>query len=161
MLESIKALLSDLAGGAKQAEHFNDGDYRRAAAALLVHAVHVDGEISAEERRALHKVLQYRFALDDDATEELIAAAMAAESEAVDLYHFTSLLNRTLDEQGRRRVVEMLWEIVYADGRVSEFEDNLVWRVADLLGISARERLTLRREVAAGTRVDPRKHRRN
>ena len=55
----------------------------------------------------------------------------------------------------------MLWEIVYADGRVSEFEDNLVWRVADLLGVSARERLTLRREVAAETRTDPRTPKRN
>ena len=69
--------------------------------------------------------------------------------EAVDLYHFTSLINRSLDEAGRRRVVEMMWEIVFADSRVSEFEDNLLWRAADLLGISGRERIELRQRVAA------------
>ena len=45
-------------------------------------------------------------------------------------------------------MVEMMWEIIYADGAVSEFEDNLVWRAADLLGISAQERIALRERVA-------------
>jgi len=58
------------------------------------------------------------------------------------------LLNHALDEDGRRRVIEMMWEIVYADGRVSDFESNLLWRAADLLGISARERIELGRRVA-------------
>jgi uncharacterized tellurite resistance protein B-like protein len=43
----------------------------------------------------------------------------------------------------------MMWEIVFADGQVDEFEDNIVWRAADLLGVSARERIELRRRVAA------------
>jgi uncharacterized tellurite resistance protein B-like protein len=79
----------------------------------------------------------------------LVTEATQAEHEAVDLYHFTRLLNRTLDEDGRRRMVEMMWEIVYADGSVSEFESNLIWRAADLLGISSRERIELGHRVAA------------
>jgi uncharacterized tellurite resistance protein B-like protein len=79
----------------------------------------------------------------------LLAEATQAEHEAVDLYHFTRLLNRALDEDGRRRMVEMMWEIVYADGRVTEFESNLIWRAADLLGISSRERIELGRRVAS------------
>ena len=46
-------------------------------------------------------------------------------------------------------MVEMMWEIAYADGRVGEFEDNLLWRAADLLGISAHDRIELRRRVAS------------
>ena len=46
----------------------------------------------------------------------------------------------------------MMWEIVYADGRVTEFEDNLIWRVADLLGVSSRERIALRQRVAGRAR---------
>jgi len=42
----------------------------------------------------------------------------------------------------------MMWEIVFADGRVNEFEDNLMWRAADLLGVSSRDRIALRRRVA-------------
>ena len=93
-------------------------------------------------------MIKRAFALDDAATTELVAEATEAEHEAIDLYHFTSLINRSLDEDGRGRVVEMMWEIVYADGRVSEFESNLIWRAADLLGISSRERIELGRRVA-------------
>ncbi len=109
----------------------------------------IDGNVSDVERDKLHAVIKRRFGLDDAATDELIAEATAAEQEAVDLYHFTSLLNRSLDEAGRRRIVEMMWEIVYADRHVSEFEDNLIWRAADLLGVSSRDRIELRRRVAA------------
>ena len=70
-----------------------------------------------------------------------------AEHEAVYLYNFTSDLNRALDDDGRRRIVEMLWEVIYADGRLNEFEDNLVWRVADLLHVSSRDRIEIRLRV--------------
>ena len=70
------------------------------------------------------------------------------KTKSVDLYHFTSLINRTLDEAGRLGIVEMMWEVVFADGRVNEFEDNLMWRAADLLGVSSRDRIALRRRVA-------------
>jgi uncharacterized tellurite resistance protein B-like protein len=156
MLDTIKTFFTDLAGGAKHPDRFEEVDYRLAAAALLVHALNIDGEISPIERARLHAVLKYRFNLDDAATDELIDEATLVEGEAVDLYHFTRLINRTLDEEGRRRIVEMMWEMMYADGRVNEIEDNLVWRVADLIGISSRERLALRRQVAADTAIDPR-----
>jgi uncharacterized tellurite resistance protein B-like protein len=54
---------------------------------------------------------------------------------------------RTLDEQGRLRVVEMLWKMAFADGAISEFEDNVMWRVADLLAVSPRDRIVLRQQV--------------
>ena len=100
------------------------------------------------ERDKLHAIVKRRFGLDDGAADELIDKATAAEQEAVDLYHFTSLLNRTLDEEGRARIVEMMWEIVYADGRRDELEDNLLWRAADLLGVSPRQRIELRQRIA-------------
>ena len=56
---------------------------------------------------------------------------------------------RSVDEEGRLRIVEMMWELVYADGQVSEFEDNVVWRAADLLGVSSRDRIDLKHRVAA------------
>jgi uncharacterized tellurite resistance protein B-like protein len=149
MLDTLKTFLADLATGGKRQDHFADTDYRLAAAALLIHAVTIDGDMSAFLRDKLHTILKYRFDLSDAATAELIDEASAADREAVDLYHFTSLINRSLDEEGRRRIIEMMWEIIYADGRVTEFEDNLVWRAADLLGVSSRERIELRRRIAA------------
>lgn len=148
MFESFRKFLADVSQGGKHPAHFEPNDYRLAAAALLVHAAEIDGNSSDLERTTLHQVIKRHFDLDETQTNTLLAEATQAEHEAVDLYHFTRLLNRALDEDGRRRMVEMMWEIVYADGRVTEFESNLIWRAADLLGISSRERIELGRRVA-------------
>jgi uncharacterized tellurite resistance protein B-like protein len=148
MFEAFRNFLSEVTGGESHPSDFAENDYRLAAAALLVHAAAIDGTISDAERAKLRAVIKRRFDLDDASADKLADEAAEAEHEAVDLYRFTSALNRTLDDEGRRRMVEMMWEIVYADGRVTEFEDNLIWRAADLLGVSARERIELRQRVA-------------
>ena len=155
MFESFRKFLIDVSQGRKQPAHFEHNDYRLAAAALLVHAAAIDGNISDVERTTLHAIIKRRFNLDEAQTDALVAEATEAEHDAIDLYHFTSLINRVLDEEGRRRVVEMMWEIVYADGRITEFESNLIWRAADLLGISSRERIELGRRVAGGRGGEP------
>ncbi len=108
-----------------------------------------DDEITEAERAALHQVLMRRFTLDDEGTDALVKAAEAADSEAVDLYGFTSVLKRRLDDAGRERIVEMMWQLVFADGKVHEFEDNLIWRVAELLGVSSQARIRLKQSVRA------------
>ena len=148
MLDSLRNFVSELTGGQKHPARFEENDYRLATAALLIHASTIDGNMNGTERDRLRGVLKSRFALDDAATEELIDISTLAENEAVDLYRFTSLLNRTLDEAGRLGIVEMMWQVVFADGRVNEFEDNLIWRAADLLGVSSRDRIAIRRRVA-------------
>ncbi len=148
MFEAFKHFVAEFADGARDPSQFGDDDYRLAAAALLVHAAAIDGEMSQAERDKLRAVIKQRFTLDEAAASELIEKATAAEQEAVDLYHFTHLLNRTLNEPGRAKVIEMMWEIVYADGGRDELEDNLLWRAADLLGVSPRERIELRQRIA-------------
>src|ERR1041385_639337 len=118
MLDLLRNFVSDLAGGDKHPARFEEDDYRLAAAALLIHAAMIDGTMDAIERDRLHAVLKSHFGLDDAATAELIEIGTQAEQEAVDLYHFTSLINRSLDEAGRLGIVEMMWEIVLAAGRV-------------------------------------------
>ena len=146
MLKALRSFFESLAPSSRP--DFEATDPRVAAAALLVHAVAVDGVVSERERRMLLDVLGRRFSLGEAEAAALLDEAKARDDEAVDLYGFTSRLKRELDEDGRRRVVEMLWEVVYADGTVHEFEDNLVWRVAELLGVSPRERLDMRRKIA-------------
>jgi uncharacterized tellurite resistance protein B-like protein len=148
MFEAFKHFVGEFVDGTKHPSQFGDDDYRLAAAALLVHTAAIDGEVTPSERDKLAAVIKQRFNLDDGATAELIEKATAAEHEAVDLYHFTHLLNRTLDDEGRAKVIEMMWEIVYADGMRDELEDNLLWRAADLLGVSPRERIELRQRIA-------------
>jgi uncharacterized tellurite resistance protein B-like protein len=143
-------MFSELGGDeGKHPHHYQADDYRLAAAALLVHAAGIDGSTSAVELQKLHDVLKQRFDLDDAQADELVAEATEAEQQSIDLYKFTARLNRSLNEAGRARVVEMMWQIICADGVITEFEDNLVWRAADLLGISRNERIALRERVMA------------
>lgn len=122
-------------------------EVRLAAAALLVHATVVDGDVDRREGEALRDVLERRFELDHVQAGRLIKQAAEREAEAVDLYGFTSVLTRRLDRGERLKVVEMLWEVVIADGVIHEFEANLVWRAAELLGVTSRDRVILRKKV--------------
>ncbi|MBR0990880.1 TerB family tellurite resistance protein [Bradyrhizobium japonicum] len=151
MLDGLRQFIADIVAPHDQGRTFGDSDYRLAATALLVHVVSLDGQPSASEQRKLHSLIESHFGLDRGTADRLIADATQVEGEAVDLYHFTSVIMRSLDEDGRKRIVRMMWELVYADGQVSEFEDNVVWRASDLLGISQRDRIDLKHAVAERT----------
>src|ERR1700712_5010918 len=149
MLDGLRQFIADVVSPtAHHGRAFDDTGYRLAATALLIHVISLDGEPSEIEKRKLHSLIESRFGLDPGTADHLIASATLGAGEAVDLYHFTSVIMRSVDEEGRLRIVEMMWELVYADGEVSEFEDNVVWRAADLLGISSRNRIDLKHRVA-------------
>ena len=148
MLDALKSFLSEFGEGTKNPAAFESDDYRLAAAALLIHVMSIDGQEKEQEHDKLRAILRKQFDLDNKQTDALIEAATAADREAIDLYRFTSLLNRSLDEAGRLRIVEMMWQSVYADGKVNEFEDNMIWRAADLLHVSSRDRIEMRRRVS-------------
>lgn len=156
MLDGLRQFIADIVAPHDQDRAFDDSDYRLAATALLVHVVSLDGQPTAAEQRKLHGLIESHFGLDRGTADRLIADATEVEGEAVDLYHFTSVIMRSLDEEGRKRIVRMMWELVYADGEVTEFEDNVVWRASDLLGVSQRDRIDLKHAVAerAGGRND-------
>jgi uncharacterized tellurite resistance protein B-like protein len=150
MLDGLRQFIADVVSPTAQDDRvFDDTGYRLAATALLIHVISLDGEPSGVEKRKLHSLIESRFGLAPGAADRLIASATQVEGEAVDLYHFTSIIMRSVDEAGRLRIVEMMWELVYADGQANEFEDNVVWRAADLLGVSSRDRIDLKHRVAS------------
>ena len=158
MLDGLRQFIADVVSPhAHDDRQLDDTGYRLAATALLIHVISLDGEPSEVEKRKLHGLIESSFGLDPGTADRLIASAMLVEGEAVDLYHFTSVIMRSVDEQGRLRIVEMMWELVYADGQVSEFEDNVMWRAADLLGVSARDRIELKHRVAERRQSAPAK----
>jgi uncharacterized tellurite resistance protein B-like protein len=149
MLDGLRQFIAEIVSPtAQQDRAFDDTGYRLAATALMIHVISLDGEPSEVEKRKPHGLIESRFRLDPGTADRLIASATRVEGEAVDLYHFTSVIMRAVNEAGRLRIVEMMWELAYADGQVSEFEDNVVWRAADLLGVSSRDRIDLKHRVA-------------
>src|SRR3982750_4954346 len=149
MLDGLRQFIADIVAPDAQQRTFDETDYRLAATALLIHVISLDGEPSAVEKHKLHSLLESHFGLDPGTADQLIASATLVEGEAVDLYHFTSVIMRSVNEEGRLRIVEMMWELVYADGQVREFGDKGVWGASDLLGISSRDRIDLKHRVAA------------
>jgi uncharacterized tellurite resistance protein B-like protein len=156
MLDGLRQFIADIVSPSAHEERaFDDAGYRLAATALLVHVVSLDGEPTEVEKRKLHSLIESSFKLDPGTADRLIASATKVEGEAVDLYHFTSVIMRSVNEEGRLRIIEMMWELVYADGQVSEFEDNVVWRAADLLGVASRDRIDLKHRAAERRSIPP------
>ena len=146
MLAAIRRFLAEMSGDDGKVAVSED-DIQLAAAALLFHVVAVDGIVSDGERAMLSDLLARRFALSPEDAKSLVSAAESADAEAVDLYGFTSVLKRKLEVADRERIIEMMWKLVYADGSLHEFEDNVVWRVAELLGVSSQTRIRLKQSV--------------
>lgn len=133
-----------VAGLLRPAPHFDAGDYRVAVAALLAHAVGVDGDVAPAETRRLAGLLRERFDLDERTAAALIAVGTARARESVDLTDFTQPLRRVLAPAQRATVIDLLWDVVLVDGSVRELEESFVDRVGDLLGVAAAERLAAR-----------------
>jgi uncharacterized tellurite resistance protein B-like protein len=154
MFDQIRNFVAELTG-APEARSFSPDDYRLAAVSLLVHLASADGDFSAPEQRRLRDIIETRFGLDDNTTTRLIQIGEAQDRQAVDFYHFTHALTKALDQDGRQKIITMMWEIAFADGTVTEVEESVIARIADLLGVSRQDRLRLRQQiadqVAAGT----------
>jgi len=148
MLDSIRDLVRRLGTPESREVHFSADDTRLAVAALLVHLMAIDGAVVDSERAVLRTLLTRKFGLSGADLDLLIDDAVEADDEAVDLYRFTSVVKRHLGEEERIRLIEALWEVAFADGASHEFEENLVWRVSELLGVSARDRMARRLSVA-------------
>jgi len=150
-MKSLSETFARLFGAAPQVEENKEQDIRVAAAALLVHASVIDGSVSEIETGRLAELLKDRFNLTPEQTNELLIAAERREQQAVDLYGFTSKLKEAMTEEERQGLVFMMWEVVFADGKLDPLEDNLVWRASELLGVSARDRMTMKQRALAGS----------
>ena len=155
MFDRLRQFLEELTASDPTERDFGEDDLRLAAAALLVHVAEADGVFGENERRAMLLLLQQRFNLDADGARRLIVAAQRSDHEAVDLYSFTSFLQRAMNLAERKRLIEMMWTIAFADGHAEEFEENVIWRVSELLGVPARDRIALRRKIWAESGCDP------
>jgi len=150
MFERLISFLQGMPNGGNPAGLSVD-DPRVAAAALLFHVMGADGVRSERERDILQDALRTRYNLEGGELEAVMKAGEEADREAVDLYGFTSVLKRALDEEQRTAFIAMMWDIVFADGESHELEDNTVWRVAELMGVDRRARNELRIRASGRT----------
>jgi len=125
-----------------------------ATAALLIELARSDFAEDSAELDAIRQLLQKHFDLDADAVERLLAEAGRRADAAVSLHEFTHRLNTELPEREKLGIVEMLWRVSHADGRIDKHEEQLIQRIAGLLHISDRDRVRLKLKVVMAGRLD-------
>lgn len=150
MFARLKALLSGggppSKGGAPQESH-NEDDLRLASAALLVEAACMDGQVDEAELETIASLLRSQFDLNEREAEELLESGREAASESSQLYAFTRIIKDRFSDDERVRMIEMLWQVAYADGHLHHYESNLVRRVAGLIYVPDRESGEARKRV--------------
>jgi len=148
MVDLVKRFFGKREGELSRAvEGRNDHDIKLATCALLLEISNIDGVFSPEERARIVSILEKEDGLTHEEVEALIREADRDLKESVDLWQFTNLINQNYTEAERIRVVELVWEIAYTDGRLDQHEDYLVHKLANLL------RLTHRQLIDAKLRV--------
>ncbi|MEN8195069.1 MAG: TerB family tellurite resistance protein [Pseudomonadota bacterium] len=147
MVSFIHDFLFRRKGKAPAGEPHEQAELRLAAAALMVEAAKLDGAFDGMERVRIATLLKDRFGMEGADVAELIEAADEETELAGGLYGFTKEVRANFDNEERISMIEMLWEVAYADGSLHDFESNMLRRVAGLLYVTDRESGEARKRV--------------
>jgi uncharacterized tellurite resistance protein B-like protein len=142
-------MFGDLFGRSGPRESAKPDTLRTAAAALLVEAASVDDRFDDAERDAIKRVLQGHFSLAADEAHRLLQDGQRSREASAQLYGFTRTINERLDAAERIALIEMLWEIAFADGELDPLEDTLLRRIGGLVDVPDRDRGLARQRVLA------------
>lgn len=148
MLERLKQILTGPAGTTAPTRHSFE-ERQVAAAALMVEAATMDGDVDATERARIGELAQARFALSAAEAVDLVAEAEGAAAASVQWQGFTQAIKDGFDHDERVELIEMLWEVAYADGQLHDYEASLLRRITGLLYVSDRESGEARKRVVA------------
>jgi uncharacterized tellurite resistance protein B-like protein len=146
MFEAITRLFN------KPETALSSNDPKLSVAVLLVHLAAVDGQMKDEERNAIKGALIDHYDMDETSVDKLIKEAALRDAEAVDFFKFTQSITQ-LDMEDRVEIVRMMWMVVFSDKKNHELEDNMVWRIAELIGVSSRDRTILRNQISKAERA--------
>ena len=150
MINRVKALFAERGGRPHGGgERHSDEELRLAAAALLVEAALMDDCFDQAERETVRRLLGARFGLAPEEADDLIAEAESAVAESAQLHAFTRVVKDHFSQEERVGLIEMLWEVAYADGELHDFEASLLRRVGGLIYVTDRERGAARKRVMA------------
>ena len=136
----IDRMLDFLTGRKTPALASQPDELELAVAALLIEAARMDDQFDAAERGTIERVLTERFDLTPDALHSLMEAAEAAVRQSTQFFPFTRQIVQRISHEDRGHILEMMWEVAYADGVLDPHEDALLRRIAGLIHVSDQER---------------------
>lgn len=153
MLARLQRFLDRLDSGGGSTTAPRD-ELAMAAAVLLARAAALDGTVDERERAVAADRLVERFGVPRAEIDRVMAEAVHTAEESVDLYGFTRVLKDRLDHDGRLMLMEALWEVVYADGTLHDYEAQLMRRLAGLLFVGDRDSGIARKQALAKLGLD-------
>lgn len=130
---------TEKAVGDENADWVEHHDPRIAACALFLEMAQIDDEFSERERGMILNILREEYGVSEEFAAALAEQAEKERKNSLDLWHFTELINQNFSKEEKIRVVELLWRIIYADGKLSGHEDYLVHSLAKMLCLSHKE----------------------
>jgi len=149
MLQAIQRFFQARIASIARGEGSEDTErsYRLATAALLVEMSRADDQVKKEELLTVTGAIRRAFALSAAETDELVRLAEVEADAATSLHEFVSLINGHLSPDQKQHVVELLWQVAFADGELDKYEEHLVRRVAGLIHVPHREFLRAKHRV--------------
>jgi uncharacterized tellurite resistance protein B-like protein len=136
MFDRLKSLLAGPAAPS------SEPDEMLSAALLLMELARADLEIAEVEVVKIRELLAARYGLDDAALDRLLADARQRGESAVSLYDYVESLNARLDRAAKAELMNMLWQVAYADGHLDKYEESLLRKVAGLLYVPDQDYIT-------------------
>ncbi|HSN51122.1 MAG TPA: TerB family tellurite resistance protein [Woeseiaceae bacterium] len=124
-----------------------EGALRAATAVLLLDVARSDNVFEESEFERVLGLVEKHFGMSPEDAAELVNAADEKAEELVSLHEFTQLLHNNLDESEKARIVGLLWQVAYADGRLDKYEDSLVRKISDLLHVSRGRSMRLKHDA--------------
>lgn len=143
----IDSIIGWLTGGSAADGRESRDELQLALTALLVEAAHSKGDFDERERGVIARSLERRLNLSPADARKLLTAGEREADRSVELSHFTRIINERLSFEQRVDLIEMLWEVAYADGALDEYEDTLLRRIGGLIYVPDRERGLARQRV--------------
>lgn len=131
VIESISVTTVAESGSADR-----DAALRLATAVLMIDIARADHVFEDSEFDAMLQLIEAHFELSPEQAATLVNSAGEKADDMVSLFEFTQLLHKNLDEKEKARIVSLLWQVAYADGRLDKYEDALVLKISDLLHVS-------------------------
>jgi len=131
----------------------NGEDYERiqiATCIILLEVAKSDDEFSSIEKTTVTAILKKKFQLSPEAAEELIGIAERKRDESIDLWQFTNLVNKNYTKEEKKKIVESVWQIIYADEKLDKYEDHFVHKLAKLLQLKHKDLIESKLKVKYG-----------
>ncbi|NDD48969.1 MAG: TerB family tellurite resistance protein [Alphaproteobacteria bacterium] len=125
---------------------FEPTELQIAISKILVRTAKIDDEFHILEEQKILELLTKYFSLNDEDSKNLMELGISEEKSATDLYAYTNTIKKSLELNERKKIIEMMWQIIVTDDNFDPYENNLVWRVAELIGISTRERIQIKKD---------------